>query len=47
MQNHIFEVALGLTAPWFIQGGDFDAGRKTLAIQVTFVAGSRFTYPGI
>ena len=37
MQNYIFEAALGLTAPWFIQGADFDAARKTFVIQITFV----------
>lgn len=47
MQNKIFEAALGIAEPWFIQGVDFDAKRKALSIQIDFIAGSRFAYPGI
>lgn len=47
MENPIFEAALGLAAPWFVQGVDFDADRKLLGIQINFVAGSRFVYPGV
>jgi len=47
MENQIFETALGLTAPWFIQAVDFDSDRQTLGIQIDFVPGSRFPYPGV
>jgi len=47
MQNQIFEAALGIASPWYINGVDFDAERKTLSIHIDFVAGSRFAYPGV
>lgn len=47
MQNHIFEAALGIAAPWYVKGVDFDAGQKCLSIHIDFVAGSRFTYSGV
>lgn len=47
METQIFEAALGLATPWFVQDVDFDADRKTLGIQINFVAGSRFAYPGV
>ena len=46
MSNQIFEAALGIVNPWYIKGVDFDAERKSLAIQIDFVAGSRFAHPG-
>jgi len=45
MSNQIFEAALGIVNPWYIKGIDFDADRKSLAIQIDFVAGSRFAHP--
>lgn len=47
MSAKLFEAALGIAEPWFIQGVDFDVGQKTLTIGVDFVAGSRFAVPGI
>lgn len=47
MSAKLFEAALGIRDPWFIQGIDFDAGKKTLTIGVDFVAGSRFAVPGV
>ena len=47
MQNKIFESALGISEPWYIKGVDFDAEQKNLSIHIDFVAGSRFSYPGI
>lgn len=47
MSAKLFEAALGIADPWFIQGVDFDAGQKTLTIGVDFVAGTRFAVPGI
>ena len=47
MQNQIFEAALGIADPWFVQGIDFDADRKALAIRIDFIAGSRFAHPRV
>lgn len=44
MQNQIFEAALGIVNPWFIQGVDFDAKPKSLSILNDFVAGSRYDF---
>jgi transposase len=42
----VFETALGIGAPWFVNGVNFDAGARTLTINIDFVAGSRFACPG-
>jgi transposase len=42
MQNQLFESALGIAKPWYVQGVDFDAAKKVLTITVDFVAGTRF-----
>lgn len=47
MSVKLFEAALGIAEPWFIQGVDFDAGNKTLTIGIDFIAGSRFAVPGV
>ena len=47
MQNQLFEAALGIVKPWYVQGVDFDARQKMLTIRVDFVAGSRFPAPGL
>ena len=47
MQNQLFEVALGITKPWYVNGVDFDAAQKTLTISVDFVAGTRFPVPDV
>lgn len=47
MTAKLFEAALGITSPWYVNGVEFDAAKKTLAIAVDFVAGSRFGVPGI
>src|SRR6516162_11342283 len=46
-QTQLFEAALGINAPWYVQGVDFDAARRELTIAVDFVAGTRFSYPGV
>src|ERR1700757_3052782 len=46
-QTQLFEAALGIKAPWYVQGVDFDAARRELTIAVDFVAGTRFPYPGV
>src|SRR6202161_4898669 len=43
-QTQLFEAALGIKAPWYVQGVDFGA---ELTIAVDFVAGSRFASPGV
>jgi transposase len=47
MSAKLFEAALGIVEPWFVQGVDFDAAKRILTIAVDFVAGSRFAVPGI
>ena len=47
MTTKLFEAALGITSPWYINGVDFDAEKKTLSIGVDFVAGSRFSVQGV
>jgi zinc-finger of transposase IS204/IS1001/IS1096/IS1165 len=45
--KELFEAALGITSPWFVQGVDFDAEKHLLTIAVDFSAGSRFTHPDV
>ncbi|MFM0523254.1 ISL3 family transposase, partial [Caballeronia jiangsuensis] len=47
MTNQLFEAALGIKAPWYVQGVDFDTAKRQLTIAVDFVAGSRFAYSGL
>jgi len=47
MQNQLFEAALGIAKPWYVNGVDFDAAKKTLTINVDFVAGTRFPVPDV
>lgn len=47
MSAKLFEAALGIADPWFIQSVDFDTAKKTLTIGVDFIAGSRFAVPGV
>jgi transposase len=47
MTAKLFEAALGIASPWYINGVEFDVGKKTLSIAVDFIAGSRFAVPGI
>ncbi|SAL77286.1 hypothetical protein AWB66_05596 [Caballeronia telluris] len=39
MTNQLFEAALGIKAPWYVQGVDFDTAKRQLTIAVGFVAG--------
>ena len=43
--KQLFEAALGITSPWYVQGVDFEAEKHLLTISVDFSAGSRFTHP--
>lgn len=45
MHNQLFETALGVASPWYVQGMDFDAAKKTLSIVIDFTAGGRFAHP--
>jgi transposase len=45
--KELFEAALGITSPWFVQGVDFEAEKHLLTIAVDFSAGSRFTHPDV
>jgi len=44
MTSQLFEAALGIKSPWFVEGVDFDETKRQLTIQVNFVAGSRFAH---
>src|SRR4029450_2138633 len=46
MTEKLFETALGIGAPWFVTGTDFNAQARTLTIRVDFAAGTRFSIPG-
>jgi transposase len=46
MTNQLFEAALGIQSPWFVQSVDFDEAKRQLTIGVDFIAGSRFAYAG-
>ena len=43
--NDLFQLALGITSPWFVASSGFDAEKKRLDIQIDFKAGSRFDCP--
>lgn len=47
MQNQLFEAALGIAKPWYVNDVAFDAAKKTLTIRVDFVAGTHFAVPGV
>lgn len=44
-EGKLFEAALGVEAPWYVSGTEFDGGRRQLTIKIDFVAGSRFAHP--
>ena len=43
--NDLFQLALGITSPWFVASSGFDADNKRLDIQLDFKSGSRFDCP--
>jgi transposase len=47
MTEKLFEAALGIGAPWYVAGTDFDAQARTLTIRVDFAPGSRFAVPDV
>ena len=46
MTEKLFEAALGISAPWYVAGADFNAQARTLTIRVDFAKGSRFAVAG-
>lgn len=42
----IFESALGISAPWYIAGMNFEPSQKKLKIRVDFEVGTHFAVPG-
>ena len=46
MSTKLFESALGITDPWFIDSVKFDEAAKTLTVLINFKAGSRFAISG-
>ena len=45
VQDKLFEAALGIEAPWFVNAVRFDAAAKVLTIEIDFKTGSRFAVP--
>jgi transposase len=43
--NKLFEAALGISSPWYVQGVDFEAEKHLLTISVDFIVGTRFVHP--
>jgi transposase len=41
----LFESALSVSEPWYVETVDFDSAKKTLTIGIDFRAGSRFAHP--
>ena len=41
----LFQLALGITSPWFVASSAFDAAKRRLDIALDFKAGSRFDCP--
>jgi hypothetical protein len=42
LSETLFEAALGVSAPWYVAGADFDAAGMALSIRVDFKAGRCF-----
>ena len=43
--NDLFQLALGVTSPWFVASSNFDTDNRRLDIRIDFKAGSRFECP--
>ena len=46
MTAKVFEVALGIAAPWSVASVDFDETAKVLTVLIDFKPGSRFAVSG-
>ena len=44
--KQLFEAALGISSPWYVQGVDFEAEKHLLTISVDFIVGTRFEHAG-
>jgi transposase len=44
MMKNVFEQALGIKEPWFIDRFSFDVEKRRLDIHIDFPAGTRFEY---
>lgn len=45
MLTRLFEKALNIADPWYVNGVDFDAEQRALTIKIDFVAGTKFAHP--
>ena len=45
MAEKIFEAALGIDAPWYIAGLNFEPGKRRLNVLIDFQIGSGFAVP--
>ena len=43
--NDLFQLALGITSPWFVASSDFDTDNRRLDIRLDFKTGSHFDCP--
>ena len=43
--NDLFQLALGITSPWFVSSSAFDGAQKRLDIKLDFKTGARFECP--
>jgi transposase len=43
--NDLFQLALGITSPWFVASSEFDAAKRRLDIALDFKSGARFDCP--
>lgn len=46
LPSQLFESALGVTKPWFVNSVKFDQGKHLLVIGIDFPAGTKFAAPG-
>ena len=47
MHDKLFEVALGITQPWFVAAVRFDEASKVLTVGIDYTAGSRFAVEAV
>jgi transposase len=40
----LFEAALGISSPWYVQGVEFEAEKHLLTISIDFIAGAHFEH---
>lgn len=43
--NQLFQVALGISSPWYIEAVQLDDGKKNLEIKINFTVGAKFHCP--